>query len=512
MVTIAGSGTCTIAASQSGGGNYNAAASVSQSFMVACNLTGAGASPCSTSSTGYSFEDGGGTAFTTVGNGSGTAVGYGIVDPNNGTAAPAAVAIFGYTANGVLVTEAGVPAMEPVLSGRMYAEFDGPVNTGMAFANPNSGAATITFYFTDQAGAASGEGSFVLDGGDHISRFLDQPPFNKAAPFSGTLTFTASVPVGVISLRAFTNERSDFTVTTQTIAPTVPDSSGLLVMAQYADGGGWKTQVLLVNSSDHPISGTVQFFNEGSGSTAAEPIVLTINGAPRRLVEYGIPARASVKMETGNAGAAIQIGSVRVTPHAGSSAPSGFTLFQFTNNGVTAALASVPGQQAGTEFRTYVESLGVSGAPGSIRSGVAIANLSGAPAAIDFELTPLGGGTAFTGSVTVPANGHIAKLIDELLPAAPLSLRGVLKVTSGPSPIVVTGLRTRYNARGDFLITTTPAINEATPASSAALVFPHIVNISGYTMEYILFSGSEAGGGAVLFFDETGQPMIMADQ
>ena len=72
--------------------------------------------------------------------------------------------------------------------------------------------------------------------------------------------------------------------------------------------------------------------------------------------------------------------------------------------------------------------------------------------------------------------------------------------------------RTRYNERGDFLITTTPAINEATAPSSAALVFPHIVNISGYTMEFILFSGTQDGGGAVFFFDESGEPVTMTDQ
>ena len=43
--------------------------------------------------------------------------------------APDGLAIFGHRQNGILVSEAGVPAVEAVLVGRIFAETDGAVRT-----------------------------------------------------------------------------------------------------------------------------------------------------------------------------------------------------------------------------------------------------------------------------------------------------------------------------------------------------------------------------------------------
>ena len=51
-----------------------------------------------------------------------------------------------------MVSEAAVPATRLIQSGRIYAEIGGGVNTGLAIANPNNQAATISFYFTDATG------------------------------------------------------------------------------------------------------------------------------------------------------------------------------------------------------------------------------------------------------------------------------------------------------------------------------------------------------------------------
>ena len=76
-------------------------------------------------------------------------VGYGQVETDDGMTPPVGLAIFGSRLNGILVSEAGVPASAAVLEGRIFAETDGPVRTGLALANPNDTAATIAFFFTD---------------------------------------------------------------------------------------------------------------------------------------------------------------------------------------------------------------------------------------------------------------------------------------------------------------------------------------------------------------------------
>ena len=59
----------------------------------------------------------------------------------------------------------------------------------------------------------------------------------------------------------------------------------------------------------------------------------------------------------------------------------------------------------------------------------------------------------------------------------------------GPG-IAVTALRSRYNERGDFLVATTPPADESSRASSAELVFPHLVDGRGYTTQFVLIAGS----------------------
>jgi len=72
----------------------------------------------------------------------------------------------------------------------------------------------------------------------------------------------------------------------------------------------------------------------------------------------------------------------------------------------------------------------------------------------------------------------------------------------------VIDLRGRYNERNDFLITTTPPINEAAPPATSPMFFPHIADSGGYTTQFILFSaqpGSSSSGTMQLFNQSGGE-------
>src|SRR5262249_17894210 len=93
-----------------------------------------------------------------------------------------------------------------------------------------------------------------------------------------------------------------------------------------------------------------------------------------------------------------------------------------------------------------------------------------------------------------PANGQLARFIGELFPQLNGSFRGFLKFTAS-APIGITGLRTIYNQRNDFLIATTPARDDnqaVTPGSE--LVFPDIVSGGGYATDIIMYGGPSATG------------------
>jgi hypothetical protein len=460
-----------------------------------------------TSAVSYSIGERGAESFQTAGGANAMAIGYGRVQPSASTT-PSGVAIYGLTQNGVLVTEAGVPGVMAISSGRTYAEVNGVINTGIAFANTNAFAVTVSYFFTDQFGNNIRQAAFTLNASVQTAVFISDAPFNVANGFVGTFTFTASAPIGVIALRTLVNERSEFIATTQAVTP-LPDttSAGALVIAHFADGGGWKTQVILVNTTDVAVSGSVQFFGEGTATVAASPVTLNVNGQVSATFNYTIKARSSLNLQTSGVGVAAQVGSVKISPATGSTSPSAFVIFSFSNNGVTVSESTVQAQPAGNTFRSYVEINSRPALPGSIQSAVAIANNSSTAAFVTFELSGMNGvSTGLTATATVPAFGHISKFVHELFPTLAVPFQGVLRVSSSNS-IEIVSLRGRYNERGDFLITTTPASNEAAPSSTAELIFPHFVDGGGYTTQFVLFSGinGQVSIGTLRFFGQSGQ-------
>lgn len=463
-----------------------------------------------TSSVPFTTADRGGAVIETLGDSFVITAGYARVQPSLSTT-PTGAAIFALRQNGVLVAEAGVPGMNTMLSGRTYAEVNGPINTGVAIVNPNSTPVTISFNFTDASGNDFGQNTFSLDGNSQIARFLNQEPFS-ASSFSGSFSFSASAPVAAIAIRSLVNERGEFLMTTQPVTPMPASfSASPFIVAHFADGSGWKSQVILVNTTDVALTGTVQFFSDGTATVAGAPLTLTVNGQTGTVFSYLVRARSSAKLETaGFAAVPVQVGSVKITPATGS-APSAFVAFSYSPSGVTVSQTTVQAQPEAIALRAYVETSSSAMQPGAIQSGFAIANSSATSATVNFELSSLNGTSlGLAASAAVPASGHVSMFLHELFPGLPLPFRGILRMTAS-GPVSVVSLRTRYNERNDFLITTTPVSNEASPASTTELLFPHIVDGAGYNTQFILFSGSagQSTTGTLRFFAQTGQSLLL---
>jgi hypothetical protein len=445
----------------------------------------------------------GGTSLTSSGD-QALAVGSAVVTPP-GTTAPSGIAIVSYRPNGVLISEAGVPASPPVRRGRIYAEISGPVDTGLAIANPNNSVATVSFFFTDANGVNSQTSSLTLGAHAQLAAFLDESPYNGTSPMNGTFTFTSDVPVSAIAIRGLTNERSEFIITTLPVADLDQTTPAIVFFPHFANGGGWSTQFVLVNSSDATITGTLRFFEQGNTGATANPLSVNIAGQSVTSTTYSIPPRSSRNFATSENSSTVQVGTAQVTPDASSAAPVGVAIFSSKQGGVTNSEAGVPSSQSGTAFRMYVESSG----DGTVRSGIAVMNTSNAEAQVNFELTRLDGvSTGLTGSVVLPARGQRALFLDEIpgLAALPKPFKGIVRVhASNDANLAVVGLRGNVNERSDFLLTTTAPSNESHPAASS-IVFPHVVDGGGYTTQFILFSGTSAepANSPLNLFSQTG--------
>jgi hypothetical protein len=369
------------------------------------------------------------------------------------------------------------------------------VNTGVAIANPNSVPATVTFYFTDINGQNFGQGTATISANGQIAAFLNESPFLGSASLFGSFTLNSSQPVAVIALRGFTNERGEFLITTLPVADlSAPTDIQPILFPHFADGGGWTTQILLVNTTDAMMAGSVQF-----AGLSPQP--------------YSIAPRTGFKVATAGASAGILTGSVRVVPATGTNTPTGVAVFSFKNAGVTVSEAGVPSLRSSNAFRLYAESSGIPGDVGSIQTGIALANPSGTSITVTFELTTIAGqSTGLAGSVVLPGNGQAAMFLGQVPGFANLTnpFQGVLRVsTSAPGMVSVVGLRGRYNERRDFLITTTQPANESSPVTASELFFPHFADGGGYTTQFILFNGSvdQSSSGLVRFFSQSGQTL-----
>jgi YVTN family beta-propeller protein len=454
----------------------------------------------------FTISDRGGTTSVTGGSGASLSQGYGQILANTGSTTPSGVAIYDFRQNGVLVSETGVPATGTVTAGRIYAEIAGAVTTGLAIANPNNSVATISFEFTDATGNSAGKGSTTIPANQQITLFLNDKTLKvyTTATFQGTFSFTSTVPVAVVAIRGLVNERGDFLASIlPVIDTTLAPPTGTVVIPYFFDGGGWTTQVLLVNPTDNPLSGTVQFIGPNG-----VPLGVTFTGTSSNT--YSVPGRTSQKLVTSGVASPPASGSIRIIPN-GSISPIVLVVFSFRPAGITVSETGVL-VNSGTVFRMYVEASGAQS--GNLQTGLAVANLSSAPASVTFDITDLTG-AAVSGSGPVTVNlaglGQSAKFLADLFPALPGPFQGVLRITTTSSAISVLGVRTRTNERAEFIFTTTPPVNESGPGTTSSLFFPQLADGGGYTTQFILFSGvaGQNLNGSLKFFGQNGQPWTL---
>ena len=431
------------------------------------------------------------------------------IEPAAGNVAPAGIAIVGIRQNGILVNEAAIPADRPFTNARLYVEVAGAITTGIAIANPNSTLAELSFVVTDSEGATVTEGLTTLSPGEQLARLLNQPPFSVGTLGGGTLTLTASAPVVVTALRLFTNERSELLMTAiPTLDLTLPvGGEDIVVLPHFADGSGWKTHLLLVNPTDGVTAGTISFLEPGTPASPPGPALVELEG--NDTYEFSLPPRSGQRIETRGVLPGLRVGSVRIGPAPGSAAPFVSVIFGFQNEGITVSETGAKGESA-VALRIYVESEGLPGEVGSIRSGVAIANPTFSPITVDLEITDSKGDLLpLTGLLNLPARGQVAGFLNDLpgFQTLPSPFRGVLRIsTTAKEGVVATAIRGRVNERGDFLMATTPPAPETRLGLFGPVYFAHFAAGRGFTTEFILLGTTleQPSSGFVWFFDPSG--------
>jgi len=301
------------------------------------------------------------------------------------------------------------------------------------------------------------------------------------APFQGILRVTAtSGTVAAVGVRALINESQNFIAATTGPLYADADTSSKLVFPFVTEGTGYTSQIILTTTTPgRNISGMLHFFAQ--------------DASPLQIPD-------------------LRLGTVQVIPFAGFNTPEAHAVVSHQENGVTIFQTLIEAKRPATNLRFYTEQLGdfQTGAAGSTRSGIALANPASAPVTVRLDLTGFDG--RFIGSsrlLQIPPNGQLSMTLNQIpgFENVTAPFQGILRavVTSGGT-IVGTGIRSKYSERGTLLATTTGPLNE--DASSSQLVFAHIAEGSGFTTQLIVVgTTSRSDSGVLRFFNQEGLPL-----
>jgi hypothetical protein len=87
----------------------------------------------------------------------------------------------------------------------------------------------------------------------------------------GSLEVSSDRPIEMLALRGTINARGEFLISTLPVADyAAPASSGSLLFAHFADGGGYSTQTVLLDASDANSSATVAYFSQNGSATTVD--------------------------------------------------------------------------------------------------------------------------------------------------------------------------------------------------------------------------------------------------
>jgi hypothetical protein len=229
---------------------------------------------------------GGATSSSTVGEGEAVHAGYAVLAVKSG-AAPYGTAVFSFKENGVTVSEAGVPASPPTTSTRIFIDYRSAipavpgrieagmvdVNTGIAAVNRGSARANVTYLLRDLRGTTISTGRGTIAGGAHFAKFIAQlkdvaSGFSLSSDFQSTIQFgsleiSSDQPLSIVALRMTTNQRNEVLFTT---TPTADLNQSLMstpvCFPQFADGGGYTTAMVLLNTSTEVETGTFKVLDD----------------------------------------------------------------------------------------------------------------------------------------------------------------------------------------------------------------------------------------------------------
>jgi sugar lactone lactonase YvrE len=424
-------------------------------------------------------------------------VGYSIYKADSGTRIPVGAALFRVSdSSGIVVSEAGVGAATPILRGRVFVDQVG-TRMGLALVNANSTSASITFSLLNAVGVEAARKSYTLGANQHLAAYVSDIFPSESVGLRGSLGFESNQPLAAITLRENRNSRNDPVYTTLPVTDlSAAPSTNNVVFPHIVAGGGFFTEVLLMNPTANAMSGTVFFFD-----SAGQPVSLQSGDQSATGIPYTIGANGM--FEAALTAPAVVSGWAMAVPASGSASPSGSVIFQWTVNNQVVSEAGVAATTPTRTARIFVDNA-------QTQTGVAIVNPSSLTANLTLTLMDRNGNVQDTQSRTLPAGNHLAIFANELFSTVGDGFTGLMEIRSSVEVASIT-LKLTVNPRGDLVLTTLPVADLTRLSSATTLIFPQIAIGGAFSTRLIFISTDTAAAatGRLSFLQEDGTNMVV---
>ncbi|MDA2933392.1 IPT/TIG domain-containing protein [Acidobacteria bacterium AH-259-D05] len=430
-------------------------------------------------------------------------VGYAVITADAGNSIPVATALFSSTnAEKILVWEAGVRAVEPLSSGRIFVDQQGGTRTALALVNPSQQAVTVTLILRDASGEEVDRKNQSFDPGEHQALFVDEL-FSGLGDFTGSLTFQSQQEgqkVAALTLRQNINQQGEPIFATLPVVDLTPAANTeSIVFPQVGAGEGLSTQLVLMNLSQERVSGQIQLFDDEGVA-----LELELEGTSATAFPYQIEPDGTFRGEFARS-SGTGVGYAVVTLQEGSRTPSGSAIFQFKSGSSVLSEAGVEAITPTIASRIFVDNVGT-------RTGVAIANPQNIATTVTFDLLNSSGSFLQRTTQDLSARGHVAKFADELFSDLEPGFTGLMEITSSVA-IAPVSLKLTTNARNHPIITTLPIADLTRPLTASSLIFPQIgfgdFGSGAFATRLIFINGDKQGSitGRLNFFQSNGNAL-----
>ena len=166
-------------------------------------------------------------------------------------------------------------------------------NVGVAIVNPQSTSVNVTLTLRRDDGTQFATSITVtVPALTQISKFITELFSGLPTDFVGTLTVTAPSPIAVVGLRFRGANFSTIPITNVSPGGAVPSiatgigGAGAVLLPQFAAGGGWASEIVLVNTGTTSMTVRVDLYKSDG-----TPLTTTLNNQTGSgLTNLAIPA------------------------------------------------------------------------------------------------------------------------------------------------------------------------------------------------------------------------------